>query len=87
METTAGTATTAVLKKIFSNGTMVWSGNWLICNWIIKDFWCRQTDVVKKNMNRGNPKPPALHEHFENLDAKGKTLAKAAVKESNEQIN
>ena len=38
-------------------------------------------------MNRGNPKPPALHEHFENLDAKGKTLAKAAVKESNEQIN
>lgn len=38
-------------------------------------------------MNRGNPKPAALHEHFENLDAKGKTLAKAAVKESNEQIN
>ena len=38
-------------------------------------------------MNRGNPKPPALPEHFENLDAKGKTLAKAAVKESNEQIN
>lgn len=38
-------------------------------------------------MNRGNPKPPALHEHFENLGAKGKTLAKAAAKESNEQIN
>ena len=20
-------------------------------------FWCRQTDVVQKSMNRGNPKP------------------------------